>query len=275
MARLAALILALFGLLSSAEAQTIGTLVPPAQVQFLDNNGVPLAGGKLFTYVPKSTTPKMTWMDSLLTQANTNPIILDSAGRATIWGNGLYREVLQDVNGNLIWDLESVAPQAPTSSSSTPVTPTSLGKSMTLDLLTDFAIPTTCTVSTCAVIFNNFEFDSLGGYSTITGTFSPTIRGVYLVQTSVYLNGTTTDAGGSCNLAIWRNGISSRLVSSISYASGITPAIPLGSLPLVGLFQLNGAGDNLQVKANCAGANIVAKGGSNLSYFSAAWLGPY
>jgi hypothetical protein len=49
--------------------------------QFFDNNGVPLAGGKLYTYQAGTTTPQATYTTSFGTVARTNPIILNSAGR--------------------------------------------------------------------------------------------------------------------------------------------------------------------------------------------------
>lgn len=82
----------------------LGLLLPNAEQQFFDDNGAPLAGGFVYTYVPGTTTPKTTWVDPGLTVANTNPIQLDSGGRAIIWGSGQYRQVVTDLNGNVIWD---------------------------------------------------------------------------------------------------------------------------------------------------------------------------
>lgn len=80
------------------------SLLPNAEQQFLDGNGVPLAGGFVYTYLPGTTTPVTTWTDYLSTTVNTNPIVLDSGGRATIWAAGPVRQVVTDLNGNLIWD---------------------------------------------------------------------------------------------------------------------------------------------------------------------------
>lgn len=49
--------------------------------QFFTNNGVPLSGGKLYTYAAGTTTPKTSYTSSSGGTAHTNPIILDSAGR--------------------------------------------------------------------------------------------------------------------------------------------------------------------------------------------------
>ena len=78
--------------------------VPNGKRTFLDLNGDPLAGGSVYTYVPGTTDPSPTYTDEGLSVPNTNPVVLDQAGRAVIWGDGLYREVVYDLFGNLIWD---------------------------------------------------------------------------------------------------------------------------------------------------------------------------
>jgi hypothetical protein len=49
--------------------------------QFFDNNGVPLAGGLIYTYEAGTTTPQATYTTSAGTVAHPNPIVLNSAGR--------------------------------------------------------------------------------------------------------------------------------------------------------------------------------------------------
>ena len=81
-----------------------GSLIPNAKQQFLDANGNPLAGGFVYYYIPSTTTFKNTYQNVALTILNTNPIILDSAGECIAYGVGSYRQIVTDVNGNLIWD---------------------------------------------------------------------------------------------------------------------------------------------------------------------------
>ena len=51
-------------------------------VQFLDNNGMPLSGGKIFQYEADSTSVQQaTYTDNTAFVANANPITLDSSGR--------------------------------------------------------------------------------------------------------------------------------------------------------------------------------------------------
>ena len=49
--------------------------------QFFDDNGVPLAGGKLYSYTAGTTSPLTTYTSSSGLTANANPIILNAAGR--------------------------------------------------------------------------------------------------------------------------------------------------------------------------------------------------
>lgn len=80
------------------------TLLPPGKNCFYDANADPLAGGTVQFYIPSTTTPKDTWQNAGQTVLNTNPVVLDSAGCAVIYGSGIYRQVLKDNLGNLIWD---------------------------------------------------------------------------------------------------------------------------------------------------------------------------
>ena len=82
--------------------------------QFCDETGTPYAGGKLYFYVTGTSTPLNTYSDPDLndaTHANTNPVVLDSAGRTgTIFIEArLYKVVLKDSSDNVIWTMDPVA----------------------------------------------------------------------------------------------------------------------------------------------------------------------
>jgi hypothetical protein len=62
-----------------------GTTIPAIPPQYFTNTGQVAAGYKLFTYAAGTTNKLATYTDIGLTAANTNPIILDSAGRAEIF----------------------------------------------------------------------------------------------------------------------------------------------------------------------------------------------
>ena len=74
--------------------------------QFFDNNGVPLNGGLIYTYQAGSSTPLATYTDIGGSVANSNPIVLNSAGRLAneIWLTyGFnYKFVLKDSGGTTI-----------------------------------------------------------------------------------------------------------------------------------------------------------------------------
>ena len=78
--------------------------------QFFDNDGNPLSGGLIYTYSAGTSTPLNTYTTINGNIANSNPIVLDSAGRtpSEVWltvGLG-YKFVIQTANGVLIrtWD---------------------------------------------------------------------------------------------------------------------------------------------------------------------------
>ena len=83
-----------------------------AAAQFFDNSGNVLTGGKLYTYSAGTTTPAVTYTTNSGITANSNPIVLDAAGRVAnsgeIWlTDGIsYKFVLKDANDVLIatWD---------------------------------------------------------------------------------------------------------------------------------------------------------------------------
>jgi hypothetical protein len=79
-------------------------LVANGEQTFVDANGDPLVSGRVFFYLPNTGTLDTTWQDAGLSVANTNPVVLDAAGRAVIWGNKEYRQVVQDQFGNVQWD---------------------------------------------------------------------------------------------------------------------------------------------------------------------------
>jgi hypothetical protein len=62
------------------------SMLAPAGAQFFDNNGVPLAGGLVYTYTAGTTTPQAAYTTSSGSTAHTNPIVLDSAGRVASGG---------------------------------------------------------------------------------------------------------------------------------------------------------------------------------------------
>jgi hypothetical protein len=73
----------------------MATLYIPHFVQFLDDDGAPLAGGKLYSYEAGTSTPKDTYTDASGGTPNANPVVLDASGRATVFLSGSYKFTLK------------------------------------------------------------------------------------------------------------------------------------------------------------------------------------
>jgi hypothetical protein len=86
---------------------------PPPRLQFFTNAGVPMASGLLYTYAAGTTTPLVTYTDSSGLVANTNPVILDSRGEASIWLGGVgYKFKLATPANVDIWTQDNIAPDS-------------------------------------------------------------------------------------------------------------------------------------------------------------------
>jgi hypothetical protein len=81
--------------------------------QFFTNSGVPLSGGKLYSYAAGTTTPQVTYTSFGGATAHSNPIVLDSAGRVPggeIWLSALpYKFVLNTSADVLIATYDNIS----------------------------------------------------------------------------------------------------------------------------------------------------------------------
>lgn len=127
---------ALFGCLIATQALGQATLLPNAKQQFFTPQGIPAAAGTVDFYIPSTTTRKTTWKSSSETvgNQNTNPVLLDAGGFAQIYGDGQYRQVVKDVDGNPIWD----AVTASTGGGSGPTPPTTVGDGIAVGTVVTF-----------------------------------------------------------------------------------------------------------------------------------------
>jgi hypothetical protein len=179
--------------------------------QFFDNNGVPLAGGLLYTYASGTTTPLATYTTISGVTANSNPIVLDSAGRVPyeIWltyGFG-YKFVLKDANFTQIatWDNipTNAIPPFPNDAANIAYEE---GYTLTAG---NFVVGQTyliTSVGTTNFVVIGAASNTTGIYFTATGVGSGTgtaklsrsvesrlQESVYLKDFGAYLNGTTSD----------------------------------------------------------------------------------
>jgi hypothetical protein len=83
-----------------------------AGAQFFNDSGVPLSGGLLYTYLSGTTTSATSWTTNAGTVANTNPIVLDSAGRTPneIWiaGGVDYKFILKTSTGVTVGTYDNI-----------------------------------------------------------------------------------------------------------------------------------------------------------------------
>jgi hypothetical protein len=103
------LLLFLFFCHIPVHAQVAVQLSPVIRQKFTDVNSSPLVGGQIFTYAAGTNTPQATYTDYKGLVQNSNPIILDSTGAATIWlTQQCYKIVVEDSFGALQYTQDGV-----------------------------------------------------------------------------------------------------------------------------------------------------------------------
>ena len=124
-----------------------GTLSPVGKQYFTDDAGAPLSAGLVYTYSAGTVTPATTYSDVDLLVPNANPIVLDSAGRCTIYlAASNYKYMVYDSLSSLIWTQDNIASIGSSQNalgeifsfggdSATPVTDTSYPSGATYDKL--------------------------------------------------------------------------------------------------------------------------------------------
>ena len=129
--------------------------------QFLDNSGNPLTGGLLYTYAAGTTTLTNTYTSSSGVTPNSNPIIMDAAGRleSEVWltGEVAYKFVLRDSAGGLLGTYDDIYGINDVSATGVPwseitATPTTLaGYGITNGLSTTVAASTYAPIANAAL----------------------------------------------------------------------------------------------------------------------------
>ena len=94
---------------------------------FTDNNGVPLAGGLIYTYQAGSSSPLATYTSNNGTTANANPIVLDANGRVSneVWllTGYSYKFIIQTATGTSLQTLDNIYPILQNAPASAPAVP--------------------------------------------------------------------------------------------------------------------------------------------------------
>lgn len=85
----------------------MASLVPNGKQQYFNNSGIPLSGGKIYTYAAGTTTQKATYSDAGGAVENTNPIVLNSRGEALIFWDGSYYVEVKDADDALVYSVDN------------------------------------------------------------------------------------------------------------------------------------------------------------------------
>ncbi len=153
------------------------SLMPDPKKQFFDDNGDPLAGGKVYFYETGTTTLKTVYADSAGATALPNPVILDSYGRAIIFLNGYYKVKLTDSSDVTIYTVDNVSSEY--SQTTANYQWTDQDDTLTYISTTQFSIPTNKVTTyevgrrikatvTAGTIYGTITASSAGGAPVIT-----------------------------------------------------------------------------------------------------------
>ena len=87
----------------------MAALMPQGKQQYFTAGGIPLVGGKVYTYAAGTTTPLATYTTAAASTPNTNPVILDSRGEASIFFSAAnYKIVVKDSLDSTIWTQDNL-----------------------------------------------------------------------------------------------------------------------------------------------------------------------
>ncbi len=85
----------------------MAVVMPPGKQAYYNTAGAPLVGGRIRTFAAGTSTPKATFSDAAGTIPNTNPVVLDARGEATVYWSGAYKVQLEDSLGAVLWTVDN------------------------------------------------------------------------------------------------------------------------------------------------------------------------
>lgn len=203
----------------------MAVLFTMAMPQFFDENGAPLAGGKLYSYEAGTTTPKDTYTTQAGTVAQSNPIVLDSSGFIPVstgmWIEGSYKFKLTDSNDVEIWTIDNVTSFSTlTESSSTTTAPPTQNKLAPAENLVIYrGSATAITINATSVTLKNSSGDR-ALFSSLSQAVSITTSGAGGL-----------DAGSEASSTwyhIWAIGKTDGTKSAVFSTSTSAPTLPSG-----------------------------------------------
>lgn len=86
------------------------SLTPSPKLQWIDGNGDPIVGAKVYTYAAGTNTPQATYTDYTGNTQNANPVIADADGYTEIWIDRAlaYKYEVTDADDNLIYTVDRI-----------------------------------------------------------------------------------------------------------------------------------------------------------------------
>lgn len=260
-----------------------------AGAQIFSNSGVPLAGGKIYTYQAGTTSPQATYTDPSQTIANANPIILDSSGRVPgeIWliGGAQYKLVLTDSTGVPVgYTYDNISGVNDASYPQVTVSEWNLGSTPTFVNSTTFTVPgdqrstyqvnrrvqCTVTAGTATGTITNSTFGA--GVTTIVATYDSTSldSGLSTVKYSI-LSATPTSLPGTVLSAFTLQ----NQTPTAGTTGGTASAFTLTPSPAITAYAANQEFDVTFNATNTGGATININGLGALALVKAAAGGTY
>lgn len=239
----------------------MATALPTLPNQWLDTNGQPLAGGLIYTYDAGTSTPRTTWADSGEFVPNSNPIVLDGNGTATVFWRGNYRIEVRRADNSLVRSIDLVDGLAPTASPTFTGLVTAAGGQI--------AFPATQIPSANVNTLDDYEegsftpVDASGAGLVLTPSAGLYVKIGKLVWVSfsvtypVTANGANASIGGFPYTSDANN--FARGTLAIGYRSlGLIPTSCLVEASSTACFLFNGA--SLATNANVSGNNLFFSG---------------
>lgn len=220
----------------------MAALMPQGKQQYFTAGGIPLVGGKVYTYAAGTTTPLATYTDAAAGTPNTNPVILDSRGEASIFFSAAnYKIVVKDSLDSTIWTQDNLPGDLAGS----------LAASTGSSLVGHIAAGTGAVATTVQAFFRRFLFASQYGTFAQAVTAAATKR--LWIDSAITISTDTTIASG-LEVHMMKGG-----VFNVVTGATLTISSPFSA----GLFQV----------FSCTGTGNVKFGFNTVSEVYPEWWG--
>jgi hypothetical protein len=262
----------------------MASLTPTPKQQIFGSDGLPLVGGKIYTYSAGTTTPLATYTDAGAGTANTNPIILNSLGQANIWltSSSSYKFSVYTSADVLLYTVDNIATPIDylslvTSLASPPPigsTAPNTGAFTTLTATTGTITTVNCTTVNATTV-NAATITATGTITAETLTFEgggsmtkPPESGIQPITATVAANALTVTLNPTTlnfrSATLTSGAVVSRLISSaisVTVSSGSTLGTVSATQSRIVVLALDNAGTVELAVVNIAGGNNLTETG--------------